>query len=110
MTTILLAALLTLLTYKLVDRAVVTWRKENLEFKRAAAGSSQDGSDPSEPLLRKGPQEQQEILNEAFAPERTPLPPPLHNTPPCLSSFLGLFIAAPATATSCGALPKLFTA
>ncbi|EIE22493.1 hypothetical protein COCSUDRAFT_47913 [Coccomyxa subellipsoidea C-169] len=72
MTTILLAALLTLLTYKLVDRAVVTWRKENLEFKRAAAGSSQDGSDPSEPLLRKGPQEQQEILNEAFAPEQSP--------------------------------------
>ena len=73
LTTILLAILLTLLTYKLVDRAVVTWRKENLQFKRAGASTEDD---PSQPLLEGDPQQsldplsQQEILNRAFAPER----------------------------------------
>lgn len=73
LTTILLALLLTLLTYKLVDRAVVTWRKENLQFKRVSASTEDD---PSQPLLQGSSQEsleshnQQEILNRAFAPER----------------------------------------
>lgn len=71
MTTILLALLLTLLTYKLMDRAVATWRKENLEFKRAAANS-----DATEPLLQGGAQEHQQILHQAFAPTGDPLPPP----------------------------------
>ena len=69
MTTILLAILLTLLTYKLVDRAVATWRKENLEFRRAAANK-----EISEPLLQEGAQEHQQILNQAFAPTRNAHP------------------------------------
>ncbi|BDA43515.1 probable sulfite exporter TauE/SafE family protein 3 [Coccomyxa sp. Obi] len=90
LTTILLAALLTLLTYKLVDRAVLTWRKENLQLKHAKARAEDESS---QPLLHGVPQQsleshnQQEILNRAFAPE--PAARPLATQPIAAGVRLG---------------------
>lgn len=79
MTTILLAVLLSLLTYKLVDRALVTWRKENADFKRVAAataGGPDATAEATRPLLQGDALEHQEILNSAFAPDGDRLCPP----------------------------------
>jgi peptidoglycan/LPS O-acetylase OafA/YrhL len=64
MTTVLLAILLTLLTYKLVVRSLITWRKENNKIAAAREGIT-------EPLLQGNGdgQTHQEILNRAFQPE-----------------------------------------
>jgi hypothetical protein len=69
MTTILLAALLTALTWKLATRAVTTWRKES-------AALQKDTGELEQPLLRQAggsPDDSagripthQEILNNAF--------------------------------------------
>lgn len=63
-TTILLAALLTLLTYKLAARSLITWRKEN-DARRP------DQADATQPLLQGEQRENshQEILNRAFQAE-----------------------------------------
>ena len=72
LTTVLLALLLTVLTWKLSARAFTTWRKET------AASEKERDSEAAEPLLHDAAGEhsshQHEALNDAFRSNGEPPP------------------------------------